>query len=57
MQARPRRHHLAIERRPRNGLEQIHEAQTFGCTTARWLETTGYGTLSVPADAITINVR
>ena len=37
--------------------EQIHEAQTFGCTTARWLETTGYGTLSVPADAITINVR
>ena len=39
------------------GPEQIHEAQTFGCTTARWLETTGYGTLSVPADAITINVR
>jgi len=37
--------------------EQIREAQSFGCTTARWLYDYGYGNETVPADAITISVR
>ena len=37
--------------------EQVHEAQTFGCTTVRWLTEYGYEPLSVPADAVTISVR
>lgn len=37
--------------------EQIREAQTFGCTSVRWLTKYGYEPFSVPADAITINVR
>jgi len=35
---------------------QIHQAQTYGCTVARWLSEGGYSFVYLPADAITIQV-